>query len=144
MFDVVTPIYVFLMHSGGANLAQHMLLSVSDVSKVNITPNDAFHICGIINDTDFKYDVAEIVYNRFVSVISYETTVMKVYSDSVLKGLKNIYDFDDLTDESLKSVTDFHLASALFYALRQSAASEQSSRMSAMENATKNAGIHIG
>lgn len=115
-------------------------MSVADVSKVNITFNDALKISEMIEKSGFDFDVVELVYNKFISVIQYKTQVKKVYNDNYLKSMKDIYDFDDLTDESLKSICNFNLAASLFYCLRQSAASEQSSRMTSMENSTKNAG----
>lgn len=47
--------------------------------------------------------------------------------------------FDDVDAEALESYAEWTLAALLYYALKEGAASEQSSRMSAMDNATKNA-----
>jgi len=47
--------------------------------------------------------------------------------------------YDDVGEENLRAFCEFNLASNIHYALLENAASEQSARMSAMENATKNA-----
>lgn len=47
--------------------------------------------------------------------------------------------FDDVEEDQLESYSEWTLAALLFYALKESAASEQSARMAAMDNATKNA-----
>lgn len=118
-------------------------MSVSDISKVNVNFNDALKIVEMIEQTGYNFDVAQLVFNKFVSVIAYKTQVQNVYNFNYLKSLKELYDYDDLTDESLKSICNFNLAASLFYCFKQSAASEQSSRMTSMENSTKNAGIYI-
>lgn len=47
--------------------------------------------------------------------------------------------FDDVDDDQLECYAEWTLAALLYYALKQGAASEQSARMAAMDNATKNA-----
>lgn len=51
--------------------------------------------------------------------------------------------YDSLDDEVIQSYLEFSLASLLFYAMKEGACSEQSSRMTAMDNASKNAGEMI-
>lgn len=50
--------------------------------------------------------------------------------------------YDSLDDDVLTSYNEFALASLLYYAMKESACSEQSSRMTAMDSASKNAGKH--
>ncbi|KAH9630378.1 hypothetical protein HF086_004511 [Spodoptera exigua] len=47
--------------------------------------------------------------------------------------------FDGVDAEAIESYAEWTLVALLYYALKEGAASEQSSRMSAMDNATKNA-----
>lgn len=49
--------------------------------------------------------------------------------------------YDDLDSEVIRSYQEFSLASLLFFAMKEGACSEQSSRMTAMDAASKNAGI---
>ena len=61
---------------------------------------------------------------------------------SVIKAPKlSIYDSVD--EDVIQSYLEFSLASLLFYSMKEGACSEQSSRMTAMDNASKNAGEMI-
>ncbi|KAK9500021.1 hypothetical protein O3M35_002932 [Rhynocoris fuscipes] len=51
--------------------------------------------------------------------------------------------YDSLDSEVIQSYMEFSTAALLFYALKEGACSEQSSRMTAMDNASKNAGEMI-
>lgn len=51
--------------------------------------------------------------------------------------------YDSLDSEVIQDYLEFSLASLLFFTMKESACSEQSSRMSAMDNASKNAGEMI-
>ena len=53
---------------------------------------------------------------------------------------ENINLYDDVDADVLRNYHEFTLASTIFYGLKESACSEQSSRMTAMESASKNAG----
>lgn len=48
--------------------------------------------------------------------------------------------YDSLDGDVIQSYLEFSLASLLYYAMKESACSEQSSRMTAMDGASKNAG----
>lgn len=48
--------------------------------------------------------------------------------------------YDDVDEEVLRSFHEMSLANLIFYAMKESACSEQSSRMTAMDAASKNAG----
>jgi len=48
--------------------------------------------------------------------------------------------YDDLDSDIIKNYSEFSLASLLFYGMKEGACSEQSSRMTAMDSASKNAG----
>ena len=49
--------------------------------------------------------------------------------------------YDDLDSDVIQSYSEFSLASLLFYGMKEGACSEQSSRMTAMDSASKNAGM---
>lgn len=72
--------------------------------------------------------------------MSYRTTEKALFShESILKS-EQLPVYDSIDDEVLRSYNEFALASLLFYALKEAACSEQSSRMTAMDAASKNAG----
>lgn len=51
--------------------------------------------------------------------------------------------YDDVDDEVLHSFHEMSLANLIFYAMKEGACSEQSSRMTAMDAASKNAGNYL-
>ena len=48
--------------------------------------------------------------------------------------------YDSIDADVMQSYTEFSLASLVYYCLKEGATSEQSSRMTAMDNSSKNAG----
>ena len=57
-----------------------------------------------------------------------------------MSAAKNFGLYDSLDSETLQCFQEFQLASLVFYGLKENITSEQSARMSAMDNASKNAG----
>ena len=51
--------------------------------------------------------------------------------------------YDDVDEDVLRNYHEFSLANIIFYGMKESACSEQSARMTAMDNATKNAGMFL-
>ena len=80
--------------------------------------------------------------NYFIlrSAIAYTTSRQKILSNDAISRSKSIQVYDSTDAEVLRSFQEFNLASVLYYAMKENATSEQSSRMTAMDNATKNAG----
>lgn len=76
----------------------------------------------------------------FRSAIAYQTTKQQFYSTNLIGLAKNFGLYDSLDAETIRCFQEFQLASMLFYGFRENYTSEQSSRMTAMDNATKNAG----
>lgn len=120
--------------------ASQILFSVNDVGKKNIAFLDAACIAIEVLKSGFEFDSGELLYNRFKSVISYNTTRQPFYSSDLINGAKNIGLYDSLDGETLKCYQEYQLASLIYYGLKENTASEQSAKMTAMENATKNAG----
>lgn len=87
------------------------------------------------------YDAVVIVHNSFVNAAVYKQ-MYKVITPFALAtedgGSMPGYDFDSDKPESMGDLFEFMMASQIFHSFMDGAASEQSSRMSAMENATQN------
>lgn len=49
--------------------------------------------------------------------------------------------YDSIDDDVLKSYSEYSLAQLIYFALKEANTSEQASRMTAMDGASKNAGI---
>lgn len=99
---------------------------------------------------DEEFDVCTVVYNRFKSAISQEVTRQQLIpfpapEQEAAKddSAKALYEFEPDEEGILASLLPRNLAVQLFRALLESQASEQGARMSAMDNATRNAGDMI-
>lgn len=97
-----------------------------------------------------EFDFCTVVYNRFKSAISQEVTRQQLIPFPVPAqdsgrddAAKALYEFEPSEEEILASLLPRNLAVQLFRALLESQASEQGARMSAMDNATRNAGDMI-
>lgn len=93
----------------------------------------------VVASTTSENDRVHVIYNKFVSAIVYQPSVR------TLAVKVNSEDFDnyelepDNKEELLADLKEFEIASAIFQGLIENSTSEESSRMSAMENATTNA-----
>lgn len=94
----------------------------------------------------------KLVSNEFKSMVSYNTTVAPVLT---IKGMQNmdkqafskamdVYSFEPALYEIWDDLHEFYYGCVLYGANLQSTVTETSQRMSAMENATKNAGEMYG
>jgi len=93
-----------------------------------------------------NYDAIMIIYNSFLNAAVYRQ-VYKVIRPFVADGDEESmvnYEFEpDTKSEVLIDLYEYLLSSQIYHSFMDAAASEQSSRMTAMENASKNAGEMI-
>jgi F-type H+-transporting ATPase subunit gamma len=94
-----------------------------------------------------EFDVATIFYNRFQSVISQVPTEQQIIPASFEAaedaGESTLYDYEPDEEAILADLLPRGVATQIFSALLENGASEQGARMSAMDNATRNAGEMI-
>jgi len=92
-----------------------------------------------------EFDVATLFYNRFQSVISQIPTARQVVPATFDEGAAASvsYDYEPSEEGILADLLPRALATHVFTALLENGASEQGARMSAMDNATRNAGEMI-
>lgn len=92
------------------------------------------------------YDAVVIMYNSFVNAAVYEQKY-KIIKPLVAEGDDEAmveYEFEpDTKSEVIGDLYEYMLTSQLFHSFLDGAAAEQGSRMTAMENASKNAGEMI-
>jgi F-type H+-transporting ATPase subunit gamma len=89
-------------------------------------------------------DVVTIFYNRFQSVISQIPTEQQVIPAKFeATGGTALYDYEPSEEAILADLLPRGVATQIFTALLENGASEQGARMSAMDNATRNAGDMI-
>ncbi|CAM9592869.1 unnamed protein product [Chrysoparadoxa australica] len=91
------------------------------------------------------FDAVHIVYNVFKSAIAYDTSIKTITNLTKAEEEPMVeYEFEpDTKEEVVQDMYEYLLASQLYHSLMEGATSEQSSRMNAMENASKNAGEMI-
>ncbi len=119
--------------------SQHFYMSFTEVGKRPPSFDDASMIAQSLLDSDFKFEKTSLFYNRFKSVVSYTPIDQPVFSLEQLQAAQSLALYDSVDDETMRSYNEFLLSSLIFYAMKEASASEQSSRMTAMESATKNA-----
>lgn len=89
-------------------------------------------------------DVVTIFYSRFQSVIAQVPTEQQVIPAKYEGGAANaLYDYEPSEEAILADLLPRGVATQIFTALLENGASEQGARMSAMDNATRNAGEMI-
>jgi F-type H+-transporting ATPase subunit gamma len=93
------------------------------------------------------FDVCTLFFSRFRSVISQIPTAQQiippVFSERTGNGGGAIYEYEPDEEDILAELLPRNIAVQVFRALLENAASEQGARMSAMDNATRNAGDMI-
>ncbi|MGR3375755.1 F0F1 ATP synthase subunit gamma [Salipiger abyssi] len=95
-----------------------------------------------------EFDVATLYYSVFQSVISQVPTAQQIIPASYdapegEEGATALYDYEPDEERILADLLPRGVATQIFSALLENAASEQGARMSAMDNATRNAGEMI-
>ena len=99
----------------------------------------------IIDRFDKKeFDVCVIFYNQFKNVITQIPQEQQIIplkaSESGGSSTEDNYEFEPEEDEILSNLLPKNISTQIFKAMLENSASEQGSRMSAMDNATRNAG----
>lgn len=104
---------------------------------------DAAKLANEVMNLKYEFTDGKIIYNKFRSVVSYAVTDLPLFSLKSVESAPKLAVYDSLDSDVIQSYMEFSLASMLFYAMKEGACSEQSSRMTAMDNASKNAGEMI-
>ena len=91
-----------------------------------------------------EFDICTIFYNQFKNVITQIPQAQQIIplnsEDSEEKTSEESYEFEPDEDEILSNLLPKNISTQIFKAMLENSASEQGSRMSAMDNATRNAG----
>ena len=115
-------------------------VSFADADSIGKTIRDGFEAG--------EFDVCTVIYNKFVSAITQEVTLTQLIPAEVESGEAASaddastanYDYEPEEDELLASLLPRNISTQIFNALLESSASELAARMTAMDNATRNAG----
>jgi F-type H+-transporting ATPase subunit gamma len=97
-----------------------------------------------------EFDICTLFYSRFKSVIAQIPTAQQIIPPQLPETKAEpagtntpVYEYEPGEEEILTDLLPRNLATQIFRALLENAASEQGARMSAMDNATRNAGDMI-
>merc|ERR1711893_414149 len=123
--------------------AKNILAVGSEIGRLPPQFGDASKIASAILNSGFEFDAGKMYYNEFKSVVSYKTSELPIYSLNAVNDADKLSVYDSLDADVLQSYMEYSLASLIYYCLKEGACSEQSSRMSAMDNSSKNAGEMI-
>jgi len=121
-----------------------------DISKKKVIPfedagKQANKIIKMFNNNEF--DVCTIFYNKFISAISQEVTEQQLIplhvSEDESEKTDSTFEFEPSESQILEELLPKNLGVQVYNAFLENSASEHGARMSAMDNATRNAGEMI-
>lgn len=128
---------------------------ISDVGKKRLQYNEAEKIAAdvVAKFEAGEFDACTVVYNKFHSAISQEVTFqqliplpVKAEGDAINHQPSTIntpYEYEPEEEVIIATLLPRNLGVQIYRALLENAASEQGARMTAMDNATRNAGDMI-
>ena len=127
----------------GSMLVDHV--DLSDVKRVGYG-NATTIAHNVLSRFDAgEFDVAKIFFSEFVSIVNQVPTELQVIPAKFEGTIEEstVYDYEPSEEGILADLLPRAVTTQIFTALLENAASEQGSRMSAMDNATRNAGEMI-
>ncbi len=120
--------------------------SISFKESKNANYFDADKVGKIVIDKfeNSEFDICTIFYNQFKNVITQIPQAQQIIPLNNENSEENVseesYEFEPDEDEILSNLLPKNISTQIFKAMLENSASEQGSRMSAMDNATRNAG----
>jgi len=96
-----------------------------------------------------EFGICKVIFNKFVSAITQEVTFKSLIpaeiqeTEDETNDSNSIYEFEPSEEEILNDLLPRNLSTQLFSSQMESTASELAARMTAMDNATRNAGDMI-
>ena len=132
-----------------SNYKDKIIEKISFKDSKNINYFDAEKVGSLILEKFDKeeFDICTIFYNKFKNVmtqIPQQQQIIPLQSedenDSSNEQSDDSYEFEPDEDEILSNLLPKNISTQIFKAMLENSASEQGSRMTAMDNATRNAG----
>ena len=126
--------------------SEYIIERMSFKDSKNVNYFDADKVGKIIIEKFEKkeFDVCAIFYNQFKNVITQIPQEQQIIplntSEKEENSSEDNYEFEPEEDEILSNLLPKNISTQIFKAMLENSASEQGSRMSAMDNATRNAG----
>jgi F-type H+-transporting ATPase subunit gamma len=109
----------------------------ADAASIGETVRDGFEAG--------EFDVCTVIFNKFKSAISQEVTLKRLIPAEIGENTQDdeqtvSYEYEPDEEELLAAVLPRNISTQVYSALLESSASELAARMTAMDNATRNAG----
>jgi F-type H+-transporting ATPase subunit gamma len=126
--------------------SKHIINKLSFKDKKKISFTEADEVGKIIIDLFSKnqFDKCILFYNNFKNVMTQIPEAQQIIPTEVKKNSKKneeiFYEFEPDEDEILEDLLPKNISTQVFKAFLENSASEQGSRMTAMDSATRNAG----
>ena len=132
------------------DLGEHFVdhIDLSEIKSIRYTDAQAISKSILERFTAGEFDIATLFYSKFVNVVTQIPTAQQVIPASFDddEGTKTeivSYEYEPTEEEILADLLPRGVGTQIFAALLENGASEQGARMSAMDNATRNAGDMI-
>ena len=132
------------------DLGEHFVdhIDLSEIKSIRYTDAQAISKSILERFSAGEFDVATLFYSKFVNVVTQIPTAQRVIpasfdDDQGTKTESVNYEYEPTEEEILADLLPRGVGTQIFAALLENGASEQGARMSAMDNATRNAGDMI-
>ena len=119
---------------------------LTEVKRVGYSDAQAIARDVVVRFDAGEFDVATLFYSKFVNVVTQVPTALQVIPAAFEEEAEDdstVYDYEPSEEAILSDLLPRGVATQIFSALLENGASEQGARMSAMDNATRNAGDMI-
>ena len=135
----------------GSAISDRTFARVEGVQGTNLSFESASEIASkiITGFEEGQFDAVSVIFNRFVNAITQEvthTSLIPVQTDAPEDEASEsaiFYDYEPEEAEILSALLPRNMSTQIFSALLESSAAELAARMTAMDNATRNAGDMI-
>ncbi len=126
-----------------------IIARIEDISKKRVIPfedakEQATKLIRLFSEGEF--DVCSIFYNKFVTAITNivtEQQLIPLHINAAATSSNSVYEYEPSEGKILADLLPKNIAVQIYNSMLESSASEHGARMSAMDNATRNAGDMI-
>lgn len=140
-----------------SEFGDNIVATFTDIGKRGVQFEEAVEVANKVTELfeDDQFDICTIVFNKFESAITQIVTPQQLIPFSAPEGdgdeaesestdgPRTVFIFEPDEEEILRDLLPRNIATQVFQALLESSASEHGARMTAMDNATRNAGDMI-
>ncbi|XP_015123968.1 ATP synthase subunit gamma, mitochondrial-like [Diachasma alloeum] len=121
--------------------AKKILWIASEIGKKPSTFIDASQIAERILESmeDYKFPQIQVYYNKVISASAYTVSTLNLFDRSAIISAPKFALYDALDDNIMDCWIEFAIVTMIYLVLKEGSLAEHAARMTAMENATKNA-----